>query len=260
LFVDDNNVVIDHCWFKGGWWDSVTLAWKNIQEARLIENPPVDGPCPGASLFLPFTLKSGQEKTIRLMFAWYVPKSDMRLGKDAPDAPACEDRGCCSRTYVPWYAGRFKDIKEVARYWRRNYDDLRHKTALFRDIFYDSTIPGEVIEVVAANLTILKSPTVLRQTDGRLWFFEGCSDDRGCCHGSCTHVWNYAQAIPHLFPSLERSLHRTRGYLYNFKHDLFDHANPQRPAFAMGKAGGLLLCTWPRGGQLSIPFVYSDEV
>jgi len=47
---------------------------------------------------------------------------------------------------------------------------------------------------------------------------------------------------------------------YNLKHDLSDHANPQRPAFAVGKDGGLLLCTWPRGGELSIPFVYSDEV
>jgi len=47
---------------------------------------------------------------------------------------------------------------------------------------------------------------------------------------------------------------------YNLKHDLSDHANPQRPAFAVGKDGGLLLCTWPRGGELSIPFVYSNEV
>ncbi|MEJ2701951.1 MAG: GH116 family glycosyl hydrolase, partial [Sedimentisphaerales bacterium] len=49
-------------------------------------------------------------------------------------------------------------------------------------------------------------------------------------------------------------------YKYNLKHDLSDHANPQRPSFALGKEGGLLLCTWPRGGKLSIPFVYSDEV
>ena len=28
----------------------------------------------------------------------------------------------------------------------------------------------------------------------------------------------------------------------------------------MGKDGGLLLCTWPHGGKLSLPFVYSDEV
>ena len=31
-------------------------------------------------------------------------------------------------------------------------------------------------EAVAANLTILKSPTVLRQTDGKLWSWEGCGD------------------------------------------------------------------------------------
>ena len=66
--------------------------------------------------------------------------------------------------------------------------------------------PPEVIEAIAANLTILKSPTVMRQYDGRLWNFEGCGDTWGCCHGSCTHVWNYAQAMPHLFPALERTL------------------------------------------------------
>jgi uncharacterized protein (DUF608 family) len=47
---------------------------------------------------------------------------------------------------------------------------------------------------------------------------------------------------------------------YNLKHDLSQHANPQRPSFAMGSDGGLLLCTWPRGDALSLPFVYSNEV
>ena len=28
----------------------------------------------------------------------------------------------------------------------------------------------------------------------------------------------------------------------------------------MGKEGGLLLCTWPDGGELTLPFVYSNEV
>jgi hypothetical protein len=47
---------------------------------------------------------------------------------------------------------------------------------------------------------------------------------------------------------------------YNFKSDLSEHANPQRPSYALGKEGGLLLCSWPKGGKLSLPFVYSDEV
>jgi len=49
-------------------------------------------------------------------------------------------------------------------------------------------------------------------------------------------------------------------YKYNLKKDLTDHSNPQRPGYAIGNEGGLLLCSWPRGGKLSLPFVYSDEV
>jgi hypothetical protein len=49
-------------------------------------------------------------------------------------------------------------------------------------------------------------------------------------------------------------------YRHNLKHDLSDYPNPQRPAYACGPEGGLLLCTWPKGGQLSLPFVYSNEV
>jgi hypothetical protein len=47
---------------------------------------------------------------------------------------------------------------------------------------------------------------------------------------------------------------------YNLKLDLSAFANPQRPTYACGAEGGLLLCTWPKGGQLSLPFVYSNEV
>jgi uncharacterized protein (DUF608 family) len=250
VFVDDGSAVVDHCWFKGGWWDAVTLAWKNIQEARLRDNPPVEGASPGASLFVPLTIGPGEEKTVRVMLAWYVPLTDLRYGRD-PEGTSqlvAEEECCESPYHRPWYAGRFMDIREVAGYWRSNYDALRKKTELFRDAFYDTTLPPEVVEAVAANLTILKSPTILRQTDGRLWCFEGCSDDRGCCHGSCTHVWNYAQAIPHLFPDLERTLRKTE---FNESqdergHQMFRSALPIRPlvhdfhAASDGQLGGIM--------------------
>ena len=89
------------------------------------------------------------------------------------------------------------------------------------------------MEAVAANLTILKSPTVMRQTDGRLWSWEGCSDNGGCCHGSCTHVWNYAQAIPHLFPTLERTLRETE-----FGPSQNEAGPPAIPQRAADPAGG----------------------
>ena len=48
-------------------------------------------------------------------------------------------------------------------------------------------------------------------------------------------------------------------YQYNFKPDLSEHVNCQR-TFALGGEAGLILCSWPRGGQPDYPFPYSDEV
>jgi len=250
VFVDDGQTVVDHCWFKGGWWDALTLAWKNVHEARLLANPPLEGACPGASLFVPLTMAPGEEKTVRVMLAWYVPVTELRYGLDPRESPRAvtEEVSDKPRYHVPWYAGKFKNVGEVADYWRSKYGSLRAGSELFRDAFYATTLPPEVVEAVAANLTILKSPTVLRQTDGRLWCFEGCADDRGSCHGSCTHVWNYAQAVPHLFPDLERSLRRTE---FNESqdergHQTFRSALPIRPvahdfhAAADGQLGGIM--------------------
>lgn len=225
VFTDEEKTVVDHCWFRGGWWDPLTMAWNAVKEGKVKANGPVEKDAPGASLYLPFTLGPGAKKTIRLMMAWYVPASNLHVGEVvADDKKDCDPAtGCCSTPadlgfkidkkisshYKPWYSSRFGNIREVIDYWKNNYGELDKKTRLFKSAFYASTWPDEVKEAVAANLTILKSPTVLRQYDGRLWSWEGCGDDGGCCHGSCTHVWNYAQAIPHLFPMLERSLRYT---------------------------------------------------
>jgi uncharacterized protein (DUF608 family) len=153
-----------------------------------------------------------------------------------------------SRYHKPWYSSKFKSINQVADYWREHYDELRRNSVLFRDAFYRTTLPPEITEAIAANLTILKSPTVLRQYDGRLWAWEGCEDTIGSCPGSCTHVWNYAQALPHLFPSLERSLRATEfGEDQNTEgHQEFRASLPIRPqahafyAASDGQLGGIL--------------------
>ncbi|MBN1908679.1 MAG: hypothetical protein JW818_02980, partial [Pirellulales bacterium] len=223
VWVDDRPVTIDHCWIRQTRWGRRAIPWDNVRKGRLVDNPPAKGYAPGASLFVPFTLAPGEKKTIRVKTAWYVPETTLRFGrprkdeasaeKEKQDTETCEASGVCAtcalktpKYYMPWYATKYKNIGEVAADWNTRYDDLRRRSAAFRDAFYDTTLPPEVTEAVAANLTILKTPTVLRQHDGRIWCFEGCSNNRGCCPGSCTHVWNYAQAICHLFPSLERGL------------------------------------------------------
>ncbi|MBL0309496.1 MAG: twin-arginine translocation signal domain-containing protein [Bacteroidetes bacterium] len=226
VFTDDAATVVDHCWFRGGWWDPLTMAWNAIKNGEVKSVAPTEKEAPGASLYVPFQLAPGGEKIVRMMFAWYTPDSEMSFGKMGTRKENCNpESGCCNspgdmdldkydkdfegKYYKPWYSSKFASVEEVASYWKQQYAELRKKSSLFKDAFYASSLPPEVLEVVAANLTILKSPTVMRQYDGRLWSFEGCGDSEGCCHGSCTHVWNYAQAIPHLFPALERSLRAT---------------------------------------------------
>lgn len=242
--VSEPGAKVNAAWFRGGWWDALTMAWKDVQSGACYERPPVTegGASPGATLFVPLDLAPGASCTVVLRLAWHVAKTNLRIGKDPESgAPA-------PANYQPWYAGRFPNVDELTRYWRDEYDALRARSVRFSDCFYDTTLPPEVVEAVAANLTILKSPTVLRQADGRLWSWEGCGDNGGCCHGSCTHVWNYAQAIPHLFPQLERTLRETeflpsqddRG------HQQFRASLPIRPlvhdfhAAADGQLGGIM--------------------
>ena len=390
VFVDEPGVSVDHCWFKGGWWDALTIAWNSVSVGRVINNPPVDSYAPGASLSVPFELKPGEARTIRLNTCWYVPGTDQRYGRvrgpAAASAPAFHNgssRGGTSgqqpvagflgrglvntfdphgdtatgtltspefavtkkfvhfligggdhagktcldlqvdgkvvrsatgerseelkwktfdvsqwvgqkaklqivdretegwghinvdhivfsdssigdimtgtgneiirdaarvvifeefegrdfgkwvsdpplqmerdddsgnladpdyipSLYTPWYSVRFKSLQGVTDYWRRNVADLRKRSSQFSDAFYDTSLPPEAVEAIAANITILKSPTVLRQHDGRLWCWEGCNDHGGSCDGTCSHVWNYAQALSRLFPSMERGLRLTQ--------------------------------------------------
>jgi uncharacterized protein (DUF608 family) len=258
IFTSAKDVVVDHSLFRGGWFDARSIIWKDVENG----NMPSDGVkenTTGASLYVPVELQPGASKVIPLMFAWYVPHSNIRRGPSDEQfskvSAECEkgNSECCSPEYSamfyePWYSGKFQDVHQVAEYWNKNYNSLKIRSKQFSESFYAQTLPDEVLESVAANLTILKSPTVLRQKGGSLWAWEGCHDLGGCCHGSCTHVWNYAQAIPHLFPRLERTLRETEFHENQDEkgHQTFRSALPVREndhgfhAAADGQLGGIM--------------------
>lgn len=221
----EEKVITDCGWFRGGWWDPMTMAWNKAASGDITPVEPAEGTT-GGSLYVPFRLAPGESRTVRILVSWYVPVTDIRFGNDASapsdfgtryDESLYKDYPQC---YKPWYASRFGSIVEVDGYWRDNYDFLRGKTDAFTDAFYDSSLPVEILRAVSDNLTILKSPTVLRQHDGRFWGYEGSGDSWGSCVGSCTHVWNYAQALPHLFPRMERTLRETE---FNVNQDTYGH-------------------------------------
>lgn len=253
IFTDEENTKVNYNWFRGGWFDPLTIAWNHVANGEMPESEPKLGGT-GASIYVPFILKPGESKTIHLYMTWYVPHSFHNIGPDAVSVSDFGDRFNADlykdtpAKYEPWYSRRFSGIEEVSNYWKNNYSTLKLETKKFTDTFYDTTLPEEVIESVANNLTILKSPTVMRQHDGRFWVWEGSGDDWGSCHGSCTHVWNYAQAVPHLFPRMERTLRETE-----FKvdqntegHQAFRANIPIRPvkhdfhSAADGQLGGIM--------------------
>ena len=243
-WVDSSDARVNLSWFRGGWFDPLTVIWKSITDGAVLEHPEQteERKSPGGSIYVPLKLAPGEEKRIHLTLAWRTPYSNVRCNEEGPLIRP-EDY------YRPWYAEKFKSIEEIAAYWNAERDRLWAETKAFTDCFYDSTLPPEVIEAIAANLAILKSPTVLRQFDGRLWGWEGCQDSWGSCPGSCTHVWNYAQSVPHLFPALERTLRETefrasqdeRGH-QNFRSNLpiGSLTNHTFHAAADGQLGGLL--------------------
>src|SRR5208283_1140007 len=112
----------------------------------------------------------------------------------------------------------FKNSAESAKHSLVNWDRLYSDTNKFKQSLFSSTLPSYVLDAVSANISILKSPTCLRLEDGSFYGWEGCFCNSGCCEGSCTHVWNYAYALPFLFPSLERSM-RNLDYTYNMRED-----------------------------------------
>jgi uncharacterized protein (DUF608 family) len=254
IWVDDPAAKVNLAWMRGV--DAPQLVWRDVEAGSAYSRGAIaDDAAPGASIFVPFDVAPGEKKNISLRFAWYAPKSNLFKPADIPtdsNVVSCDAVGCTpvAGRYEPWYAGRFSSVEKIIEYWQTNYQSLRSAASSFSLALYNTNLPPEVVEAVAANLSILKSPTILRQKDGRLWGWEGSRENQGSCYGSSTHVWNYAQSIAHLFPELERSLRETElGANQNAEgHQFCRAAIPIRPLHephaapdaADGQLGGII--------------------
>jgi uncharacterized protein (DUF608 family) len=107
-----------------------------------------------------------------------------------------------------FYATRFRDAAEVARYLGENLDRLASQTRLWHDTYYDSTLPCWLLDRLHSTVSTLATSTCEWWANGEFWAYEGVR----CCQGTCGHVWNYEHALARLFPRLERSVREMQDF------------------------------------------------
>ena len=188
---------IQPSWFRGSWFDGPTVYWNEFTSGRpLMERSYKEPGCSPATIEIPFTLAPGERRTVNIMLCWYYPDQVNDWDKDG------------ELSWKKWYATKFNSAADVARYAAENRLRLREKTMAFRDALYSCTLPDHVLDAAGASLSTLVTPVCLRLTDGSFYAWEGEQELTGSCEGTCQHVWNYAYALPYLFPELEKSVRR----------------------------------------------------
>jgi len=159
-----------------------------------------------------------------------------------------------------FYLGALKAISEIGRALGKDvarYENLYQKgrtymeTVLFNGEYFIQIPEWETLEAEFAA----DGDPVLEKEGPKYQYGAGCLSD-GVCGAWLAKECGLGDILD---PEKVKS-HLMSVYRYNFRRDLSTHSNPQRPGYALWNEGGLLLCSWPRGGKPSLPFVYSDEV
>lgn len=216
IATDDQDAQYQEYWYRGGWFDSVGIYWQNFIKNERFENRryDTDGGYDTATLAVRRHVPAGGRAKVRFVVAWNFPNQYNYWYPCKQQTPEGEK----DVTWKNYYATLFGDSAETARYCLAQFDRLYTQTDAFREALFSSTLPDCVLDAASANLSVLKSPTVMRLEDGSFYAWEGVSERFGSCEGSCTHVWNYAYALPYLFPKLERSM-RDLDYGYSQDRD-----------------------------------------
>lgn len=195
-------------WLSGGWYDGITDFWDDFSSDGRLDavseygakgNTILQELGKVGSLCVEKTLEPGESTVYEFILAWYFPNRVRNWNEDHP----FEDKPEVVQNH---YATVFRDAWHVVEYLVANLVDLEDKTRRFHEAFFGTTLPVYVLDAVSSTLTVIRSTTCFWLADGTFAAYEGCHDKNGCCPGSCTHVWNYAQTLAFFFPQLEQNM------------------------------------------------------
>lgn len=176
-------------WLPQRWGSSILDFWDDLSMDGKLENR-IDSVSnkPMASLAVSDVLPPKGTKTIRFLITWYFPNRT----------------SWSTEPMKNYYSTKYTGAWDVALKTVPKLEYLENKTIEFVEAFCNSEIPVEVKEAALFNISTLRTQTCFRLSDGNFFAWEGCNDRRGCCSGSCTHVWNYETATAFLYGELAR--------------------------------------------------------
>jgi uncharacterized protein (DUF608 family) len=230
-------------WTDTNWNGPLLDFWDDfLADGDLDDRGPNGRLTPIATLCSKRTVEPGEEAVFPFQLTWHFPnRQNWEHGLTSADAVP-------QQTIGNWYTTQDADAWAVAQRVAAQTDSLETDTVDFVAGFCASPLPEVVKEAALFNVSTLRSQTVFRTPDGKMFGWEGCQDHSGSCHGSCTHVWNYEQATAYLFGGLARSmrdvefLHATDANgLMSFRANLpLDYATTWGLAAADGQMGCLM--------------------
>jgi uncharacterized protein (DUF608 family) len=209
-------------WEHGEWFDEFQKWWDEFLVRGRFPNqagrPSEDKSTDYATLASHITLKPGETKRVAFVLAWHFPIGDNYWSEPVTAIDWSEKKEGRDVPLKNEYGTKWRSAWEPAVHALREMESLRTRSRRYRDTLYASTLPAPVIDAVSSQASIARTNTVMVLEGKRTLAFEGCNDHGGCCPMNCTHVYNYEQAIAHLFPDLERSMRET-DFLMNMRPD-----------------------------------------
>lgn len=201
LLTDSENFDIQKYWYRGRWQDGCTSYWNNFTTLERMPKRDYEdsGRKDHGTVVAYENIPAGKKVKIRFVMSWNAPNAynywNNELKKDG-----------VMPSWRNYYATVFENSFASGSYAIENFDLLCKKTMEFSNALQSTSLSKSAKDAISANLSVIKTPTALRLEDGTFWGWEGCMERGGSCMGSCQHVWNYAYAMPYLFPKLERSM------------------------------------------------------
>ena len=199
------------------WSGTVLDFWDDLSDdGELSPRPSGDG-VPQGGLCLKKSVAAGAKTPFRFAFTW-----------NFPNRPAWDN---VKVIVGNWYSRNYADAWDAAEKIVPRLGELEERSLAFTRKVLSLDAPDEIKDAALSNLAVLKSQTVFRVPTGQLLGWEGVFDHEGSCKGSCTHVWNYENAVACLFPDLARSM---RDVEFNYAMNPENGAMDFRAALPLG--------------------------